>query len=103
MATNDIPVTIDSSSLKSDMTVLVFGINYTFVTQNDINVAWKTFPSGMSSKFIYPKATTVGGFYYTDNGSVKNTVSGPVAAPGTTWDYVTSSQDQGGQFVQDSK
>ena len=101
--TNDIPVTINGNALQPGMTVLIFGAKYAFVTHNEIQVAWKTFPSGNTCAFTYPKATFVGGYYCT--GARYSTVSIPrqLADRGTTWNYITSSQHPDGMFVQQSK
>ena len=98
MASEYIPVTVDSTSLAAGMKVLVFGVNYEIVTPDDIDVAWNVFPTRTTVELKYPKETCVGGYFYIDS-YTKVTVPSSVAQPGTTWDYVTTSKDDGGSFT----
>ena len=99
---NGIPITL-TSYIPPGMEILVFGQYHTMVTENDIAIAWRVYPSGNPTtiQFMYPNETQVGAFYVQDN--TKITIGPIVADPGTLWNYVTTSQTDPGKLQCDSK
>lgn len=99
---NGIPITL-TSYIPPGMEILVFGQYHTMVTEDDIAIAWRAYPSGNPTtiQFLYPNETQVGAFYVQDN--TKITIGPIVADPGTIWNYVTTSQTDPGKLQRDSK
>lgn len=97
-----IPITF-TSHVAPGMQILVFGQNHDIVTQGDVAIAWKVWPSGnpMTVPFIYPYKTGIGASY--DQDGSKITIGPIVADPGTTWKYVTTSKTDAGKLQLDSK
>ena len=97
-----IPITF-TSYVAPGMQILVFGQNHDIVTEGDVAIAWKVWPSGnpMKVQFTYPYKTGVGAFY--DQDGSKITIGPIVADPGTTWKFVTTSQTDPGELQLDSK